>query len=388
VIALATPSADGIANTIDTLLSQPTVMLTQAQQALEWVQQFSWHGAGEAFEQALIERLTEQEPATPTEPNEDSSVPSHEQAEPRYKASIVVPTYNAGPIMTQVLKAIEEQHTPWEFQCVFIDSGSSDRTLDYLEDFARTHHDVSLHQINKEDFQHGYTRNQGVAWSDAEFVAFITQDAIPANPDWLYNLVTALENNPKAAGAFGRHVAHDGADRFERDELINHFQGFDQFPVALSLLSNEALVKKNDQGWRKVLHFYSDNNSCLRKTAWADIPLPCVPYGEDQLWAEAIIRRGYEKLYVKDAVVKHSHRYSSNETYERSKIEADFFGTCFNYRFHQTPLEMYSGIADESKQTMLKFTQKNCELSELTRRLKTVHAKHLGWHAGTPKAEQ
>ena len=387
VISLAIPSPEGLASTIDTLLSQPIAMLEQAKQALQWVQQFSWHGAGEAFEQALMDRLTEQKPTT-TEAGETPSAPRKEQAEPRYKASIVVPTYNAGPILTRVLKAIEAQHTPWEFQCVFIDSGSSDQTLDYLEEFARKHHDVSLHQINKENFQHGYTRNQGVAWSDAEFVAFITQDAIPANPDWLYNLVTALEHNPKAAGAFGRHIAHDGADRFERDELINHFQGFDQFPVALSLSSNQDLVKNNDQGWRKVLHFYSDNNSCLRKSAWEKIPLPCVPYGEDQLWAETIIRRGYEKLYVKDAVVQHSHRYSSDETYERSKTEADFFGTCFNYRFHQTPLEMYAGIAAESKQTMLKFIKKNCEFSELTRRLKTVHAKHLGWHNGTPKAEQ
>ena len=64
------------------------------------------------------------------------------------------------------------------------------------------------------DFQHGHTRNRGVDWSDAEFVAFLTQDAIPADEHWLYNLVSALESQPAAAGAFGRHIAHDGADGF------------------------------------------------------------------------------------------------------------------------------------------------------------------------------
>jgi glycosyltransferase involved in cell wall biosynthesis len=388
VITLAPPSAAGIANSINQLLNEPPAMLKQANQALEWVQQFSWESAGEAFEQALIDRLSEQEGSS-SPLNIDSAQTAEQPLDtPSYKAAIVVPTYNAGAILKQVLDAIEGQQAPWPFQCIFIDSGSSDQTWEELNDFALRHEHVSLHQIENDNFQHGHTRNQGVAWSDAEFVAFITQDAIPANHDWLYNLVTALEHNPKAAGAFGRHIAHDRADRFERDELIDHFRGFDQFPVALSLASNQALVKSNDQGWRKVLHFYSDNNSCLRKAAWTDTPLPCVPYGEDQLWAEMIIRRGYEKLYVKDAVVKHSHRYTTHETYERSKTEADFFATCFNYRFHPTPLEMYAGIAAESKQAMLKFIKKNCELSELTRRLKAIHAKHLGWYAGTPKAEQ
>ena len=231
---------------------------------------------------------------------------------------------------------------------VLIDSGST-MEPEQLKAFAQNRPNVSVHQIAKQDFQHGHTRNRGVAWSDAEFVAFLTQDAIPADEHWLVNIVSALECQPGAAGTFGRHIAHDDASPFIKHELKCHFSGLNQFPKALSLDSNQKLICADDQGWRKVLHFYSDNNSCLRKSVWGEIPLPCVPFGEDQLWAEAIIRRGYSKVYAKDAVVKHSHHYSPAETYERSAIEAGFFNSCFGHTMHHSRLSMDAAISADCK---------------------------------------
>ena len=122
-------------------------------------------------------------------------------------------------MLQRVLDALSEQDTPWEFQCVLIDSSSNDGTLARLRSFAKRNANVSVHQIDQQDFQHGYTRNQGIAWSDAEFVAFLTQDAIPADKYWLVNLVSALENEPQAAGCFGRHIAHDDAPLLIKQEL-------------------------------------------------------------------------------------------------------------------------------------------------------------------------
>ena len=41
---------------------------------------------------------------------------SHNDPVKSYKTSIVIPTYNAGPLLEQVLEAIETQQTPWELQ--------------------------------------------------------------------------------------------------------------------------------------------------------------------------------------------------------------------------------------------------------------------------------
>ena len=301
--------------------------------------------------------------------------------QPQFKASVVIPTYNAGAILEPVLEALHHQQTPWPFQCVLVDSGSSDGTVERLSAFAGIHPHVSIHQIEKRDFQHGHTRNRGVAWSDAEFVAFLTQDAIPADEHWLYNLVSALESQPAAAGAFGRHIAHDGADGLIRKELEGHFAGLDKFPKALSLNSNQDLICADDQGWRKVLHFYSDNNSCLRKAVWQEIPLPCVPFGEDQLWAEAIIRRGYAKVYAKDAVVKHSHHYSPTEVYERSQIEAEFFHTCFGHTMHNSRLAMDAAISADCRASSAESTKNRGTNSfdDLNHQYLSIFAKHSGW---------
>ena len=283
VIALATPSAEGLAMTIQALLQSPVGMLQQATSALAWVGQFSWEKAGVAVERALIERISEVDGACTREGIAFQQPLTVQPKQPQYKASVVIPTHNAGTNIAPVLTALQHQQTPWEFQCVLIDSTSNDGTLDQLHAFAERQPNVTIQQIAKQEFQHGHTRNRGVAWSDAEFVAFLTQDAIPANEHWLDNLVSALESQPAAAGAFGRHIAHDGASPLIRDELECHFAGLDRLPKALSLNSNQELICADDQGWRQVLHFYSDNNSCLRKSIWQEIPLPCVPF-KDQLW--------------------------------------------------------------------------------------------------------
>ena len=387
VIQLMAPCAQSIAKTLNHYSRDPQLLQQQALAAYEWVVQFSWERAGDDFEKALIERLSERNThqTKNTYSIEKIHQNSHNDHVKPYKASIVIPTYNAGHLLERVLEAIEGQQAPWDFQCLIIDSGSQDETLQICNKFSDRLPALDLYQIPKGEFQHGYTRNVGVDLSNSEFVAFITQDAIPANDKWLYNLVNALESSPNAAGAFGRHVAHDDADPFTHQELKNHFKGFDQLPVVMSLTTDRESVVEDAEGWRKILHFYSDNNSCLRKSVWRSLPLPCVPYGEDQLWADMVIRNGYEKLYVRDAVVKHSHDYDSNETFERAVTESKFFSSCFGYDFHKQIQSAYNGISADLQNVLKEGKQLGCSNVQMIQRSSNVYAKHLGWLSGAGK---
>jgi len=384
VIQLMEPSPQAIASTLHQYCRDPKRLLQQALCAFEWVVQFSWDRAGDDFEKALIERLSEESgrQAINNYSIEKVHQGSRSLADRPYKASIVIPTYNAGPLLETVLDAIATQQTPWDFQCVIIDSGSRDETLEICKQFTDRISALDLYKIPKGDFQHGYTRNIGVDLSHSEYVAFITQDAIPANDKWLYNLVNALISSPNAAGAFGRHIAHDGSNAFITQELKNHFNGFDQLPVVMSITTDRQLVINDDSGWRKILHFYSDNNSCLRKSVWKSLPLPCVPYGEDQLWADMLIRNGYEKLYVKDAVVKHSHDYDRYETFDRSATESEFFSSCFGYNFHQSKQSCYKGISRDLQNVLKEGVQYDCKDEQMQVRSANVYAKHFGWMQG------
>ncbi|WP_417451972.1 glycosyltransferase [Kordiimonas sp.] len=321
IVSWATPDPKDIAQTVQALLAEPVRAAAQADAALKWVSGFSWEKAGSDIERTL------QDQAVQGAERHAVAVCDTPNVVEKAKASVVIPTYNAGSQFEAVLDAVLAQHTPWPFEVLVIDSGSVDGTLDLVRARAR----VRLHEIDKRDFNHGDTRNLGVELTSGEYIAFITHDALPANQAWLFNLVEAIESEPKAAGAFGRHFAYPDASPFTKRDLDAHFANILEYPLLVSRDTNIARYRGGEAGWRQFLHFYSDNNSCFRRSVWEQMPYRRVVFGEDQLWAHDIIEAGYAKLYAAQAVVYHSHDYDEAETEERSAIEASFFKHFFGY---------------------------------------------------------
>ncbi|MDE1159472.1 MAG: glycosyltransferase family 2 protein [Neorhizobium sp.] len=244
-----------------------------------------------------------------------------------YRCAVVIPTKNAMRVLPPVMEKVLGQKTPWPFQVIVIDSGSKDGTKDYLRGLAG----VRLVEIAPAEFGHGKTRNLGVELADADFVAFLTHDAEPVEETWLANLVAAAEQDPAIAGVFGRHVAYASASPFTKNDLDRHFEGFLAHPLVVSR-DLDPQRYASDEGWRQMLHFYSDNNSLMRKSVWEQIPYPDVEFAEDQIWARSVIEAGYRKAYAPDAVVYHSHDYGLVEQLRRAFDESRNFTKYFGYR--------------------------------------------------------
>jgi rhamnosyltransferase len=244
----------------------------------------------------------------------------------KYRCAVVIPTKNAMPGFSRVMEKVLNQKTAWSYEVIVIDSGSRDGTKEYVRGLQH----VRLIEISPRDFGHGKTRNLGICAADAEFVALLTHDAEPLDEHWLARLVAAAEKDPSIAGVFGRHLAYDSASPFTKSDLDRHFEGFLRHP----LIVHRDLDPKRyeaDQGWRQFLHFYSDNNSLMRKAVWQLIPYPDVEFAEDQLWARNIIEAGYAKAYAPDAVVYHSHDYTFSEQLRRAFDESRNFKKYFGY---------------------------------------------------------
>jgi rhamnosyltransferase len=242
------------------------------------------------------------------------------------KASVIIPTKNPGHLFKQVLAAVLSQSTDFLYEVIVIDSGSTDGTVDYV----KGHKDprIYLHQIEPSSFGHGRTRNLAVSMSSGEYAVLITHDAMPSNEFWLVNMVAIADSDPQIAGVFGRHIAYPDADPFTKRELEMHFAGFDAWQL-VSLDNPERY--SNDQGYRQVLHFFSDNNALIRRSMWIEHPYPDVDFAEDQIWAQKIIEAGYKKAYARDGVVFHSHTYTLLERLQRSFDEAYAFRRLFGY---------------------------------------------------------
>jgi len=317
VVKFAGPAPLDIANAIAELIDSETARQEQVRLATEWVKQFTWEKEATKVNGFIQNRLRELKPnhivskARPSKP----------------KASVFIPTLNGGELLKRVIERVKEQVAPWLFEIVVIDSGSTDGTLEWMKADPM----VRVHEICKSEFQHGKTRNLGVSLSEGENIAFLTHDALPVNKNWLYNLVTTLENFPNSAGVFGKHLPYPDADAFTKRDLENHFKIFDELPVCVDKNTNLELYNKKDLSWKQKLHFYSDNNSCMRRSVWEKIPYPEIDFGEDQAWAWEIIEAGYGKVYARDAVVYHSHDYCPEETFRRCLEEASFFRKTFGY---------------------------------------------------------
>ncbi len=245
------------------------------------------------------------------------------------KASVLIPVKNAGSLFSYVLDAVLNQKTQWPFEVIVVDSGSVDDSVRIAQDKG-----VLVESIPPAEFGHGRTRNYLASLSSGEYLVYITQDAIPTSSHWLQNLVDGCESASDVAGAFGPHLAHEGARLVTQRELREHFAGFGSTLSRVRMEDRERF--DHEVGYRQLLPFFSHNNSCLRRSVWERLPFPDVMFAEDQTWMLAAIRAGYSKAYVPEAAVYHSHDFGVWETLQRNFDEASSFQRDFGYEIQRS----------------------------------------------------
>ena len=126
--------------------------------------------------------------------------------------SIVIPTKDAGEGFHQTLEAIQQQRGI-SAELVVVDSGSSDGTPALARKYgART---IS---IPPESFNHGATRNLGVREASGDLCVMLVQDAVPADNNWLQNLLAPFSDE-RVVGVTGRQIARADADPMGRWEV-------------------------------------------------------------------------------------------------------------------------------------------------------------------------
>ena len=371
VVTRAVPSPSAIADAIEGLLASPARRKQQAVFASEWVSQFDWEASGRIVESALIERLTQLGHKA-----KKRSVTTSKSRSP--KVSVCIPTYNGGDLLIRVIEKILAQRTPWAFEVVVVDSSSKDGSFEKVSRMPG----VYARQIPQVEFGHGKTRNFAASLSKGEYIAFLTQDALPVDDNWLYNLVAVLEHFPRSAGAFGRHIAYPDASPFTKRDLATHFDGFSKFPLAVSQRTDQMKWEAKDVGWRQFLHFYSDNNSCMKRTVWENVPYPDIEFGEDQAWADAIINSGFEKVYAPGATVFHSHDFVPAEADKRSNEEATFFRKYFGYCVYDRSLDFESQLKRMNDFDRIWAKQKKIDEETLGLRLADNEARLRGMQRG------
>lgn len=226
--------------------------------------------------------------------------------------SVIIPTLNAEHEIEALLIALERQSIrPNEI--LVVDSASEDKTIELVQ----KHKIVRLLEIDRQDFNHGTTRDMALNESSGDFVCFLTQDAVPVSDDYLKRLVAPMVEDSNIALVSGRQLPKANARRFE--QLVRDFN----YPDTPSVRSKGDL-----EIFGIKTFFASDTCSAYRRTAYLECGgFDHVNTNEDMLMAAKFIASGMKVAYEPRAEVYHSHNLTPSQQFARNRAVGFFLET-------------------------------------------------------------
>ncbi|QYR24358.1 glycosyltransferase [Paenibacillus sp. sptzw28] len=277
--------------------------------------------------------------------------------------SVIIPTYNAGPLFGELLLKLQRQ-TLAPYEIIVVDSSSTDGTAD-----AAKRAGARVFTVLQSEFDHGGTRNYAAGLARGDVFVFMTQDALPSDDRMLEELVKPFADE-KTSCVYGRQLPRPDANILERLS-----RGFN-YP------EHSMKKDKSDIPRMGVKTFFCSNVcAAYRKEVFYEagrFPEPVI-FNEDLFFAAKCILQGYSVAYAAEARVIHSHDYTLKQQFRR------FFDNGVSMRNNEWVFQ-YSAVGREGSRLL------RAQLSALYEERKwlwTVRliaesaAKFLGYQLGT-----
>jgi len=223
--------------------------------------------------------------------------------------TIVSVVKNGATYLRQSLPVILGQDIPFPFEVIYIDSGSTDGSVELLKDHARKVNHLCYHQIRPEEFHHAKTRNWGMKQGKGDLVVFLGGDAVPVDSGWLRKLTAPVieQASDRVVAAYGKQIPRKDADINNYCRMTFNY-------------GDHFLIKGKDTNHlsRKEMYFFSSVNCCINRKNFPDFQFAeHLPVNEDVTLSYKIIENGFRIAYCPDAAVVHSHNFGYVEILKR-----------------------------------------------------------------------
>jgi glycosyltransferase involved in cell wall biosynthesis len=232
-------------------------------------------------------------------------------APPVADVTIVIRTLNEGLALRRCLESLSGQATPRRIEVVVVDSGSTDTTLEVAHAAG-----ASVVPLAGEAFNYGRALNLGISAASAPLVVAFTAHAAAADERWLERLLEPVDRDTRVAGTFSRELPWPTAHPVEAARLAVRFPA----------VSRRWELRLDPGAVRTVQ--YSNVAAAARTSLLRACPFPELAYGEDRVWAAAVVGEGMAIEYVAEARVYHSHAeglaafYARQKKIGRARVEA------------------------------------------------------------------
>ena len=189
---------------------------------------------------------------------------------------------------------------------------------------------IEVHHLTKEEFDHGKTRHEATAWSQADILIFMTQDALPKDRYLIEHLIRPIEEG-KASISYGRQLAAPDCRELERYTRQFNYPPESCYKTAADLprLGIKTFFC-SDVCAAYLRKDYDAFGGFIRKTI----------FNEDMILAGNMIKSGKTVAYAADARVIHSHNYTGLMQFHRN------FDLAVSQADHP---EIFAGIRSETE---------------------------------------
>lgn len=225
-----------------------------------------------------------------------------------YTVDVIIPTYKPDKSFFRVLDMLNKQTIKPETIIIMNTEEKYFHQLTYGSDFSDKYKNCKVYHLSKREFDHGATRNRGVAKSKADYFVMMTQDADPADEYLLENLLKPLVEG-KAAVSYAKQLPKADCNPIEC-----YTRGFN-YP-------DECVIKGEEDIKRLGIktYFCSDVCAAYNRQIFTDLGgfVKRAIFNEDMIYVAKAAKAGQKIAYCADAKVYHSHNYSAKEQFHRN----------------------------------------------------------------------
>lgn len=168
---------------------------------------------------------------------------------------------------------------------------------------------MELYHIPEEEFDHGGTRRKAAFLAETDMILFMTQDAVPADPFLIENLLKAMEQRENVGAAYARQLPARDCGYLER------------YTRSFNYGEESCLRSLKDVEKLGIKAFFCSNVCAMYRMetyrALGGFVSPTI-FNEDMIFAAELLKNGGQVAYAAGAKVIHSHNYSGGQQFRRN----------------------------------------------------------------------
>ena len=217
---------------------------------------------------------------------------------------VIIPVYQPGKEFWELLECLSKQSHP-AHKIILMNTGEAP----WKEEVEQKYPACEVFLLKKEDFDHGGTRHEGTTHSQADYLLFMTQDAMPKDEYLVENLLKSFAQDDMIKAAYARQLPNSTCREIEKytrsfnypaESRVKSKADLDTLGIKTFFCSNVCAMYEKET--------YDAMGGFIRRTI----------FNEDMIYAGGLVKKGFKIAYAADAQVIHSHNYNAIEQLHRN----------------------------------------------------------------------